>query len=699
MARRPEWIVPNKSASEADLVGWLKEQVQQADNYLKSQRAYSDIDLAMDIIAGEESERIPEGRSDAYSNRLKRGIREVVASESTIRHFAGYRSRSKGNYDHTADILNRLGRGWYRSTFADQGLKQALQWASVAGTAWLCPLWELEFGSYGAGEINLYSYGPRDLKPSQIGRDHDIQKAYMSTIVAELPINFARLLHPLHADKIVPDRAQPTWARKGMSFVGRNLPWIHRLFGGEKEESNVGGPTIDIHYSYIMDGSINETKYPIQVGKPGSSWEYTVPYLGQDIPTNLYQGGQPVMRKADWEDVRIYPRRRLVVWTNHGVLSDDTNPYWHGKVPAIRVSVDKWPWEFLGFSLIRDGYPLQKSFNRILRAIDDATNGRLNPSMAYDSNILDKGVMDRFDPRVGGRHIPIDNAGLGGPPMSPLVPEQFYNIEQGVFKHLDTLRDELDYVMVVKDMAAVMKANQIPSDQTIDKLLELAGPLVADIGRGMERVVTELGVMMGSNFFQFYDAQRRYSLLGKDGVTTEDFDYDPGSLIPSHIVGENPAIPSPTSQGDRARWYSRQFMFEVDPGTMLDLNNLTRKMGLMQLWRAGFPIDPWTLAEAWGIENFGPAPEGANTVIQKWAAWLKESSQFTAVITALAQLKGASVMAQAGVMPQQTNGAPAPPTGAPGQEQKGPGRPPSAGAAPHIEQKDGGTRSTVSESK
>jgi hypothetical protein len=675
-------------------VGWLKDQVQQADTYLKSQRAYSDIDLAFDIVAGEEAEKIPEGRSEAYSNRLKRGMREVIASESTIRHFAGYRSKVKGDYDHTADILNRLGRGWWRSTFSDRKLKEALQWAAVAGTGWLCPLWELEFGSYGAGEINLYSYGPRDVKPSQIGRDHDIQKAYMATIVAELPINFARLLYPLHADRIVPDRNQATWARKGVSWVARNIPWIFRQ---DKDEANVGPPTVDINYSYIMDASVNETKYPIQVGKPGSSWAYSVPYLGQDIPTNVFSGGQPIMRQADWEDCRIYPRRRLICWTNHGVLSDDTNPYWHGKVPAIRVSVDKWPWEFLGFSLIRDGYPLQKSLNRMLRAIDDACNGRLNPSMSYDSDRLDKSVMDRFDPRVGGRHIPIDSAGLGGPAMTPLVPDSYYNLPPAIFQHLNTLRDELDYVMVVKDMAAVMKANQIPSDQTIDKLLELAGPLVADIGRGMEQTVTELGTMMGANFFQFYDVQRRYALLGKDGVTTEDFDYDPGSMVPSHIVGEEPARPSPTSIGDRLRWYAKQFSFEVEPGTMLDLNNLTRKMGLMQLWRAGFPIDPWTLAEAWGIENFGAPPEGANTVIQKWAAWLKDSSQFTAVITAMAQLRGASVMAQAGIVPP--NGAPEQGPGGPGQPQHGVGRPPSGGAAPRMEAKDGGNRTTVSESR
>lgn len=692
MARRPDWIVPDRTASEAELIGWLKEQVQQADQYLKSQRAYSDIDLAMDIVAGEESERIPEGRSEAYSNRLKRGMREVIASESVIRHFTGYRSRVHGDYDHTADILNRLARGWWRSTFSDRKLKESLQWAAAAGTGWLCPLWELEFGSYGRGEINLYSYGPRDVKPSQVGRDHDIQKAYMTTVVAELPINFARLLHPLHADKIVPDRGAPTWSRKGMSWVGRNVPWIHRLFGGEKEEASVGYPTVDIHYSYIMDASVNQTGYPLQVGPIGSSWAYTVPFKGQEIPTNIFSGGQPITRKADWEDIRIYPRRRLVIWTNHGVLSDDTNPYWHGQVPAIRVAVDKWPWEFLGFSLIRDGYPLQKSFNRMLRAIDDSCNGRLNPSMGYDSGVIDKTVMDRFDPRVGGRHIPID--GINGTPMQSLVPFEFYNLPPAIQQHLGTLRDELDYVMVVRDMAAAMKANQLPSDQTIEKLMELSGPLVADIGRGMEEVVTRLGVQMGSNFFQFYDAPRRYALLGISGHATEDFDFEPGSLVPSHVIGEDPSRKSSVSQADRLKWYSQQFDYEVTAGNMLSLNQLSWKMGLMQLWRAGFPVDPWTLAEAWEIENFGTPPEGAHTVIQKWMAWMQESSQFNATISAMAQLRAASVAQQAGAVPP--NGSPAPPAGMPHQ---GPGRPPSAGAAPHIEQKEGGARSTVAESK
>jgi hypothetical protein len=91
---------------------------------------------------------------------------------------------------------------------------------------------------------------------------------------------------------------------------------------------------------------------------------------------------------------------------------------------------------------------------------------------------------------------------------------------------------------------------------------------------------------------------------------------------------------------------------------------------MLQLKKAGVPIDMWTIAEAFDIPNFGSAPTGARTVVERWVAEQRLMAELKKQLT---------------------------PEPAPGQG-KGGGRPNSNGKAPHIQQKDGGTRSTVSTS-
>ena len=91
---------------------------------------------------------------------------------------------------------------------------------------------------------------------------------------------------------------------------------------------------------------------------------------------------------------------------------------------------------------------------------------------------------------------------------------------------------------------------------------------------------------------------------------------------------------------------------------------------LLQLQKTGFPMDPWTLAEAFDVPNFGSPPVGARTVMERWLAWMRMQAEIKQAL--------------------------APPQ-APGQG-KGGGRPNSNSKSPHIQNKDGGTRSTISTS-
>jgi hypothetical protein len=175
---------------------------------------------------------------------------------------------------------------------------------------------------------------------------------------------------------------------------------------------------------------------------------------------------------------------------------------------------------------------------------------------------------------------------------------------------------------------------------------------------------------------------------------------------------------------------------------------LSRKLLYIQLQKAGQPIDPWTMAEINDIPNFGKPPAGTNTVFDRWVAWEKIKAEIQASTQAMAmqiqaraqlgiQLQQAAIVAQVQQhAAAEQGGAPggppqggAPPQGGPAPAQAGPagpppqggaqggasggpglgpgpalghnlpGRPPEFGGTPIIEQKDGGTRSTITSHK
>ena len=79
------YTVPSRDADPDRKLGWLREAEQEGIAFLKSNRAYEDIDKGIDTIAGIDDDPAPESLSNVYSNRLKRQLREVVATLSNLR--------------------------------------------------------------------------------------------------------------------------------------------------------------------------------------------------------------------------------------------------------------------------------------------------------------------------------------------------------------------------------------------------------------------------------------------------------------------------------------------------------------------------------------------------------------------------------------------------------------------------------------
>lgn len=128
---------------------------------------------------------------------------------------------------------------------------------------------------------------------------------------------------------------------------------------------------------------------------------------------------------------------------------------------------------------------------------------------------------------------------------------------------------------------------------------------------------------------------------------------------------------------------------------------MSHKLTILQLWRSGFPVDPWTVAEELELRDFGPPPKGTTTTFERWTAWSRlktEQAMEAAKVMAQFQAEMGLSGGGGGVPGDAGSGSGVPAGGGSGQAgQGGPGRPPSAQKPPEISAKGDG-RPVISES-
>lgn len=682
-----EWQVPpattmeGQRTSEGRILGWCAESIQEGQAWLKSQRGYGDMRKALDIISGKPLNDGADYRSRLSTNRLKRNVREVIGTLSDIRPLWGYHSDNAA-FTAQAEMMNKVTRAIYLQNFWDRDIRKALQYAAACCTGYIRPVYSRELGGTGEGDIRLKTYGAPSVLPVQMPSDNDIQKAYAVTIEDEMPIWQGHAMWPEFQDKLRPSSNMFWYAQELKIPQSANM--FKRIWG--KATTGSSGQAellLSVRYTYIVDLAINMTDRMIPMGEVGTSWHYIVPYLGQDIPAGLDKNGNISFRKATTTDARLYPRRRLLIHTENALLYDGPSFDWHGKVPLVPFCVDDWPWEGIGYSLIRDGWQQQVAIDELDRGIMDINRARLNVSLAFDTNAVSKREAQRYDPMEPRSRIGFDGSQVEKPFQLP-IPMEVLTVPGQIPEFRTHLEDTMDHQMGIKDIMGLAKARASGgSGNEMEKLMEASGPIVKDISRTMERSMRDLGEMIKYNVLQYYTSSRVMRLVGPDGITPQTFDYDPDSLIPSHLEGESPDAPSLHTKMERAKNFANALTFFITPNSLHAITQMSRQLLYLQLKKANFPMDSRTIAEAMDIPNFGNKPDG-NTVLERW---INEQEMQLELASRMAQLKSS--------LPGLD--APSPMGGPGGGKQKG--RPPSGGAPPSIKQKDGGTRSTVTESK
>ena len=680
-----EWQVPPAAVRDSYKIGWANEATEEGLAWLKSQRGYSDFRKALDVFAGKDSIRTSAAyRSGLNTNRLKSNARTVVGALAKLKPMWGYHS-DNATFKDRAEMFNKVTRAWYLESMADRRIREALQYGAATCRGWAHPIYKRAMYGTGQGDLIIETYGSPSVLPNQLPANGNWQEAYACQILKELPVAMAHGMFPRYQDKLRPSSSRYWYANDGVRKANQgNL--LQRMFGRVTRNNAVDALTellVPMRYIWIIDLAINTTTTPILMGDAGSSWAYTVPYYGQKLPDG---------RTANETDARLYPYRRLMIVSDNCVPYDGPAFDWHGMFPGVSFCTDDYPWEPLGFSLMHDGYEINDAIKEIKRGNMDKIRAQLRPSYAYDMNAVSSREAKSFDPFQPDARMGYDGTNSEQPPFHQAMDAESLKVQPESMAMIEMLNKDMDTQLGVREAYALAQIRTVGSMDELEKLIESQGPIIEDISRTMEAPMRELGSMVKYDICQYFTTARVMQWVGADGMTKETFDYDPSSLIPSHLPNEDPAQASKNTQAQRARIFADNLRFLIMPGTLHEMTQMVMKLGLIQLKKAGVMIDSQTIAEAWNIPNWGRLP--GSTVLERWQSEQKMQIENAAMLQKLAASEG---LVPPGA-PPPGGGAGAPP-GAPGPEGSQPeGRPATFQQPPKLESKDNGARSTISTS-
>lgn len=671
------WQCPNFEAPDDKKLAFVQSAIDQGVKWLNDNCDMQMTQRAMDILSGKSGGSVSSKWSKFTTGDLKRAILEIIETLSDIRPFWGYSTDNKA-FISQANMMSKTSKAVYLEAFVDRSLRDALQFAAISGMGAISPMYSRNrFGS-GDGEFKFVALGQPDVLPVQLPRDKNYQNAYIVTLVMPMGVAEAHARFPTYQQFLKPfakkryDHTKGGEERRGYD---QNRWRIHNI--NEQLEQ-----WCDIYYTYVLDLRINfgdldpegkpildEEGNPIgrelEMGEPGTSWHYKVPYVGQSI--TRFEEGRTVTRPATEDDCRGYPQRRLLISCDNALMYDGPAFDWHGMVPLIPFYLDDWAWEPTGYSLFRGTANTQDAIDDLMRVVYRVAMARANPGKAYNMDITTPSKeakitsreaegMDPFDP---GLTFGVDGE-IKEPILRPPMPEWCYNVPEWLFKVVEILQTSIQRQLGLDQIQSLQKLKSNVSDP--EKLLDAEGPVVTGTSRSMERGLRDLGEMMKYLILQYMTTGRIIQYVGAAGVAPETFDYAPDMAVPSHLPGEqtfdengNPTE-SKVDVFTRAKTFAKNLRFFITPHSLHYIAQNKQRLNTLALIGKGVPIDPETLANLFDIANWGSI-EGS-TVKEKVFNWAKEQLTEKADIMKLEKALGM------GAPPAQGKSGPAP--GAPG---------------------------------
>lgn len=520
-----------------------------------------------------------------------------------------------------ADILDPCKRTWWERTSAVESIVKCLQWSAVNRTGYIFPVWNPRYHGTPQrdvqnGDIELRVGGPEDYLPLWPNDSHDIQQAYAGTIKVRMPITEFAATWPTLAESVYPDEEQPGLFRRAANAAASY--WNPDTSRARDAAKPGRVPIVTVYWTYIRDMSMNITGNTIPMGMKGTNTYYEVPAFGTDIPTGLINTAtsQDLTRKAEQIDTYLYPWLRLVIWTEDVICYDGPSYWFHGKIPAAKLTLDPWPWSFLGGSLVRDIASLEEANNRLLKSIDHREQMRARPSRAVNEDLLDNTTIESIRQQINTPDGLVKVDRFSENLLKPLHDPRDNQVDQWELEYGKSNTDAMMDILGLNNLQRLAELRQMPGGDTQEKMLQITGARTQRKGNLMEKFCADLAPMVGSLMLQWYDTQFRHTLFGYKGVAEYDFDFDPGTLVPADIPGR-PGLSADRqfgssasgrfdSRAKRAKYISMMMGVKIEKGSLLDITSLTRQLMELRLWAdPSAPKDPITLFESLKMTNVG----------------------------------------------------------------------------------------------
>lgn len=581
---------------------------------------------------------------------VKRMLSEMIAILGNIEPSWSYNPQNE-ELRSVADVLDPCKRVWWERTSAVESIVKCLQWSAVNRTGYIFPVWNPRLHGTPSrdvqnGDIELRVGGPEDYLPLWPNDSHDIQQAYAGTIKVRMPITEFAATWPTLAESVYPDNEQPG------SLLRRTIRGVAALWKPDtdsKEASKPGRvPIVTVYWTYIYDTSMNVTGNTVPMGVKGTNTYYEVPAFGSDIPTGLINlnTGNDLTRKAEQIDTYLYPWLRLVIWTEDCICYDGPSYWFHGRIPAVKLTLDPWPWSFLGGSLVRDIASLEEANNRLLKSIDHREQMRANPSRAVNEDLLDPTTIEsiRREINTPGGLVKVDRFAEGL--LKPLTDPRDNQVDQWELEYGKMNTDAMMDILGLNNLQRRAELRQMPSGDTQEKMLQITGARTQRKGNLMENFCRDLAPMVGGLILQWYTTEFRYTLFGYKGISEYDFDYDPGTLVPANIPGRPNQNTNDRRFGDarsgrfdsrakRAKYLIAMLGVKIEKGSLLDVTSMTRQLMEFKIWTdPSAPKDPITFFESLKLSNIGTIDDGPekDSRIGRYKKWIKMQAEGAAII-------------------------------------------------------------------
>lgn len=611
--------IPAQTADFKAFKAWADSAIEEADVFLKSQSGYESFEPAIDAINGDQTGDLMSGiLSGVTYNHFGKVAMDMVASQCDIKPFWDYRTFNP-KFQAQAQLGNKLAQAWWMGRHITMRFADVIKYTLPMGSGYAHQVYDAYNngfgGGYQGGDMELLPEDPRDVLPIRPGSFLSIQEADGVMIRRERPVSWIKNKYGEAAADVKADREgsvaqmnKNTRFGRLMSSMGLQSGFMENLvssIAGRTQAKSMKIPSADLFTLYINDPAINTqrtgTWMGLHEGKM-TNWSYYVPSVGELIPRTG--------KAAKEEDCKLYPRKRNVIFTRSARIYDDTSIYWHGMFPLAKLTLDPWPWLWLGKAPLKDILPLHKEMQKVMRVFSRHLDRIKRPGMAADKNAIGEKAFNKIDPEMPG--LKLRSNPVNGKPIDMLYEPA---LDPWVMVYFESLKSGMKELSGAGNTSDIMALNQLPQLDTLETLIAAEGAINRLRSLVIEAFMSEFAMMFLMNTFQFYTQKQRIAILGPQGQTFEDFDYDPGNLIPHDVL---PPMPdgSPAPRAERAREFFRYFSYQIAPGSLLNSAGAQDKMLYMQLARAGV-IDVVTLLEKLNISNIGIPGDLPSGIMQR----------------------------------------------------------------------------------